>query len=57
LLYVDRVRSMARTSSAGLLFVLVVLVTAESLVLARDQLDIAGLPVEVSGSTSLAHLT
>ena len=48
---------MARTTSAGLLFVLVVLVTAESLVLARDQLDIAGLPVEVSGSTSLAHLT
>jgi len=48
---------MARTTSAGLLFVLVVLVAAESLVLARDQADIAGLPVEVSGSTSLAAIT
>ncbi|KAL0047308.1 hypothetical protein WJX82_000390 [Trebouxia sp. C0006] len=37
---------MARTTSAGLLFVLVVFVAAESLVFARDQVDIAGLPVE-----------
>ncbi len=48
---------MARIASAGLLFVLVVFVAAESLVFARDQIEIAGLPVEVRGSTSLSAIT
>ena len=40
---------MARTMSAGLLIVLVTLIAAGIPVFARDQVDIAGLPVEVSG--------